>query len=58
MVTNKKKERRISEPRPEEIFTCAKCGQPIIAYGERGESFVIVGDKDPKYYHGNCAPAT
>ena len=39
--------------RPEAIFTCAKCGQPIIAYGDRGEAFVTVKGK---YFHNNCAP--
>jgi hypothetical protein len=29
------KERLIPEPRPEEIFTCAECQQPITAYGEK-----------------------
>ncbi len=47
------KERLIPEPRPEEIFTCAECQQPITAYGEKGEAFVTIGDK---YYHNRCAP--
>ena len=44
----------VSSPaRPEEIFTCGKCGKPIVAYGDRGEAFVTVRGK---HFHNDCAP--
>jgi len=44
----------VSPPgRPEEIFTCASCGNPIIAYGDKGEAFVTVRGK---HFHNDCAP--
>ncbi len=48
------KEAIVSPPRrPKEIFTCAACDQPIIAYGDRGVTFVTVKGK---HFHNDCAP--
>lgn len=58
-ISELREELTLLEARDEEILMCATCGKDIIAYGERGESFVTtVKDGIEKHYHNKkiCAP--